>query len=271
MTLDLALITHGPDGVYRIVAQNLPEVPGVRYVVSWQNHGDAPVPPELIRHDVVIFRLDLSGLSNNRNNALEHCEADIVLFAEDDVVYDANGLMSLIRAYEEHPHADFITGLISRPFMPEYPKPGTKLLLPLPRNYYIGSCEISFRRSSVGHLRCHPELGLGSPRMHGGEDEIFLLAAIRQGLNCIFLPIHLGDHPSLSTGCKLCFTNANLRAFGCVIALYTGWESLARIPLKAWRLWRQHKASLARALIYMISGGVRSVALRRKRDRRYLW
>ncbi len=74
-TLDLLVATHRPEGILRVAQMVLPPIAGVRYVVSWQNHHDAPEPEVLKRPDVTILRFDGVGLSANRNNALANCTA----------------------------------------------------------------------------------------------------------------------------------------------------------------------------------------------------
>ena len=85
LELDIAICTYGADGPSRVAMMLLPPEEGVRYVVSWQEHGDA-VLPEILkdRKDVAVFRLDKKGLSNNRNNAIANCTGDIVLISDDD-------------------------------------------------------------------------------------------------------------------------------------------------------------------------------------------
>ena len=70
LTLDLALITFGPDGIRRVGAMNLPRIDGVHYVVSWQCGGDAAVPASLIRPDISVCRTQSRGAAVNRNNAI---------------------------------------------------------------------------------------------------------------------------------------------------------------------------------------------------------
>ena len=58
LELDIAICTYGADGPSRVAMMLLPPEEGVRYVVSWQEHGDA-VLPEILkdRKDVAVFRL----------------------------------------------------------------------------------------------------------------------------------------------------------------------------------------------------------------------
>ncbi len=55
LELDIAICTYGADGPSRVAMMLLPPEEGVRYVVSWQEHGDA-VLPEILkdRKDVAV-------------------------------------------------------------------------------------------------------------------------------------------------------------------------------------------------------------------------
>jgi len=269
MTLDLAVATHRPEGIRRVASMVLPPIEGVRYVVSWQSHENAPIPRELLRPDVEIHRFDGTGISSNRNNAISHCAADIILFSDDDLVYTELRLKSLISAFEDNPEVDLATFICRGDMTRTYPATKTELIA-IPRNYYVSSVEIAFRRATAGHLRCCPELGLGSPQLHGGEDEMFLMSAIRNGLNCCFFPITICEHPGASTGTKARLSNKNLRASGCVIALTYPRSALVRIPLKAWRISRIRQASLPRALINLTRGAMMAPGIL-SRNHKYLW
>lgn len=47
LTLDVLICTYTPDGIRRVAGMNLPALEGVTYIVSWQEHADAPVPDSL--------------------------------------------------------------------------------------------------------------------------------------------------------------------------------------------------------------------------------
>lgn len=270
-SLDLALVTHRPEGIERVAKMVLPPAEGITYVVSWQNHQDTPVPATLAsRPDVKIYRTDSRGISKNRNNALDHCEADIVLFSDDDLVYEAEKLEALRKLYKERPELEVVTLISIHGDDSRFPREEVKLGRKLPRNYSVASFEISFRRAAASDLRCCPELGLGSPQLHCGEDEAFLLSAIRRGLDCRFFPLTICAHPNESTGTKALVTRGNLMGFGCIVALQYPLTSPLRVPLKAWRLWRAGKAPLLTALASLTRGAIMAPGLR-KRNKKYLW
>lgn len=270
LTLDLALVTHRPEGILRVAEMNLPIVDGVRYVVSWQNHGNAPIPSSLLRPDIDIHRFDQTGQSLNRNNALDHCSADIILNADDDLIYEPGAFKAIIKTFEDNPDVDVATFKTQCPKGPIYPDHSCTLGIPLPKGYWVATFDIAFRRRSVGNLCFHPEFGLGSERFHGAEDELFLLAAIRRGLNCRFFPITICEHPGLSTGTNTTMSSEYLRASGCYITLAYPRSFAPRIVLKAWRVSRQGQSGLFQALRYLASGAVAAPSVLR-RSRRYLW
>ncbi len=269
LTLDVAIITHSPEGILRVASMHLPAVDNVNYIVSWQDHRNTPIPQSLIRDDVKIHRLDKTGQVLNRNNVLSLCTADIILNSDDDIIYTTDSLRAVIKAFEDNTDVDVATFRAKRPGAPSYPNNIRTLGIPLPKGYSVAMFEIALRRSTAGQLRCHPELGLGSPSMHGGEDEVLLLSAIRRGLVCRYFPITVCEHPNLSTGNKKSLSDKNLRAMGCVIALYYPYSWVLRIPLKAWRVKKSRQAGFFPALRYLCQGVLKAYSL--LPDSKYLW
>lgn len=270
ITLDIAIITYKPEGIKRLAENALPSIPGVNYVISWQAHESAPIPEELQRSDIKIYRYDGVGQSGNRNNSISKCDADIIMTSDDDVQFYANEINRLRSVYDKHPELDFVTFKSERFGAPQYPQNECQLRTPLPKNYHAGCIELSFRKSTAGWLRVCPELGLNSPRYHGGEDEMLLFTAIKRGLNCWFYPITVCKHEHPSTGSKTHLTKGNLRANGCVIALTYPKSAILRIPLKAWRLNQSGQSNFFRALLYLIQGAIGAPGLL-KRNKEYLY
>ncbi len=271
LTLDLALITYGPEGMHRVEAMNLPSIAGVRYIVSWQRGGDAVVPQSLLdRGDITIVRTDSRGAAVNRNNAIEQCTADIILFADDDLIYTPQQIQSVIDTFQNNPDVDLATFEATHPCGPVYPKTSCRLGDPLPKGYWISAYQIAYRRKSCGDMRCHPEFGAGAPRFVGADDELFLLSAIRRGYDCRFFPINICTHPDLSTGTTATLSEGNLRAIGCYIALAYPMTAPLRLILKAWRAKKSGQSSMLRAMRHMATGAAAAPAILRN-GHRYLW
>lgn len=222
------------------------------------------------RDDISIYRFEQSGLSNNRNNALEHCDADIILISDDDVTYTEDSLHEIINTFCQNPDVDIATFRSNNHPPHIYPATSIQLQHKLPKHYFVCSIEIALRRATAGHLRFCPELGLNSPKLHGGEDEIFVMSAIHRGLKCQFFPITICNHPHASTGTKSHITPAELRASGCVIAIMHPWTTLLRLPLKAIRISRAKQKSFVQTLYHLFSGALMAPGVRH-RNRNYLW
>lgn len=271
MTLDLALVTWQPEGIARVAAQQLPRVDGVRYIVSWQCHGNAPVPESLAsRDDVEIHRCELTGVSNNRNNAVDHCRADIILMADDDITYNPDSLRAIIKAFEAHPEVDVALLQFSGSTPKPYPAKETPLRLPLPRGMWVSLVEIAVRRKSGARaLRFCTELGPGS-RFTCAEDEVFFLSAIRRGLTCRHFPINIGTHPTISSGATAIRSRAYCEAIGIVLALNYKWQAPIRAILRSWRLSRHKRAPFFWALYGILSGIAKTPGFKR-RNKKYLW
>lgn len=258
-TFDFAIATHRPEGIERVSSMLLPPTEGVRYVVSWQNHGDAPVPEDIaLRDDVEVHRFEERGLSKNRNNALKYCKGDIIVSTDDDLIYYPEGLRQLRIAFQQQSDLDFATFRSDHGNMDKFPSEQVDLKGRLPKKYYAASFEIAFRRSTAGNLRFADEFGLGSPMFHCGDDEIFLLTAMRAGYRCRFLPITVCAHPHASTGYLERFTPEILMGLGATIRLIYPCSAALRIPIKARRVSKNGQASFWSALKWLSAGAWRA-------------
>ncbi|WP_300507294.1 glycosyltransferase [uncultured Duncaniella sp.] len=261
LTLDVLICTYTPDGIRRVAGMNLPALEGVTYIVSWQEHADAPVPDSLAsRSDVRVFRLGQKGLSLNRNNAIENSTSDIYLIADDDLRYSAARIEAVRKVFEEDPTLDYAS------FMYEdaqgrvgdckvYPTVECDLRKRLPKGFYQTSFEIAVRRRGLAaELRFHPAFGLGSPWLHAAEEEMFLLTARRLKLNCRFFPIVIATHDGPTTGNRPVTDPCVLRAWGAYLYFAYPFTFPARVVLKARRLDRAGQSRFLTALREMLRG-----------------
>lgn len=250
--------------------QNLPPHEGVGFIVSWQEDMGAEIPPSLKeRQDIKIFRFEKKGLSNNRNNAIEHCEADIILIADDDLEYYPDSFHQIREVFTDNPSAAMILLKMDFPNAKSYPREKRRIGLPLPKNYYISSVEIAFRRGAIGDLQFWPEMGLGNNLLGCGEEELFVASAIKRGYECLFMPLTIGRHPEETTGDNI--SPSILRGHGFIIGILYPVSSFLRIPLKAYRTWRKQKVSFFKTLRETSKGFFYSKTLWKKIPKNYKW
>lgn len=253
MTLDVAVATHGKEGICRVEKMLLPPQERVRYVVSWQEHGNAPIPETLAkRSDVDVWRLEIKGVSNNRNNATDHCSADIVLVSDDDLIYEPDAFHRIITAFEKMPELDLATFRVKFHKSKPYPSDGTVLRLPFPKNYWVSCVEIAFRRKRLSEVRFNPGIGPGAPVLMCGEDELFVIDAIKSGLDCRHIAELICSHPYPSTGTRV--NDGILRSSGFIIRTIYPLTYIPRIFLKAYRTTKGSNHKILHAVRMMLEG-----------------
>lgn len=259
LSLDVAISTYRQEGILKVakMLEPLPPQKGVRYIVSWQEHQDREIPQYLQqRDDVEVFRLEKKGLSNNRNNAISHCKADLVLIADDDLEYKQDFAVQIKKVFEDNPHLDLALFKINFQNRKIYPAQSCIITLSLPENYYAASVEMAFKRDKFKDLKFNTQLGLGAPLMHCGEEEIFLLNALKSNLVCRFFPVIIASHQEFTTGDKV--SPGILRGHGYVIRKYYPVTFPLRIPLKAYRIKKYKKFPFFKSLKYLCQGMVYS-------------
>ena len=125
------------------------------------------------------------GVGLNRNIALLAADADILLFADDDVVYYDGMPQAVIAAFEENPQADVLV------FGLDMVKNGsiferrhlTNRRLYLFNSMRFGTCRIAIRRNALlrANIMFNQNFGGGCP-FSSGEDSLFLKACFDRGL-----------------------------------------------------------------------------------------
>lgn len=246
MNLDVAIATWQPSGILSVERMQLPVITGVRYVVSWQLPGPHPVIPRSLasRPDVTVCYFYRQGVSANRNNALRHCTAPIVLMADDDLDFYPDGLRRVMSAFDENPGLDLATFRHDGADGKKYPPSACSLQSKLPKNYSVATFEIAVRRSSLASLEFDELYGPGAPVWQAAEDEKFLLDARRRGLHCRFFPITIARHQSLTTGFRPIAGRGVAAASGRIIRLEYPLTWPLRLPLKIYRQWRRGASPL---------------------------
>lgn len=261
MTLDVIIATYKPEGIERTARMYLPEIKDVGYVISWQAHENYPIPNNLIRDDIRIFRYEESGLSKNRNNAIAHSDADINYLADDDIIIMPGALEKIIKRFREYPDTQVATFKMKET-RKTYPKEITELGFYLPKNYYVATYQIAFLRNLYPDLRFNEFFGPGSNVFECGEDELFHLCARKKGLKCRFFPDVIASHPHESTGIKKVTDSKIVEGFGAIITKSYPVSFLFRIPLKAYRLYGSKQYGFLSSLYHLMKGCVKSASIK---------
>lgn len=254
LSLEIQIITFGPEGLARVGTMTMPQLPGLRYFVSLQNPDRLPieVPATLARRDdVEIHEHYTRGSNVNRNVALSRGSSDIILFADDDLHYNAEGLKAVIKAFEDDPALDYATFIHTGGDNKSFPDHSFDLSGKDPKGYYMTAFELAVRRRSLpADMRYSNHFGLGMPVFGTGDDSVFFMRLQKSCLKGRFFPIEIVRHPAITTGNRAA-TPTVLRTQGGYLRLKYG---MAEGLLRLLRDVPRRNAPLHSSLAHMLKG-----------------
>ena len=161
------------------------------------------------------------GIGLSRNNALIRASGDILLFADDDVTYKDGYSDIVISEFERLTQADIIIFNVpsTNPERAEYLNSRTKRLHFFNCLRY-GTFRIAVRAESIYRKRiCFSRLFGGGSRYGSGEDSIFLMDCVRNGLRLYASPEVIGN---VSHGASSWFSGYTEKYFYDKGALFAG-------------------------------------------------
>ncbi|WP_375238707.1 glycosyltransferase family 2 protein [Aurantibacter sp.] len=141
------------------------------------------------------------GISNSRNLAIKHAKGKVVLFADDDVVYENNFKSIILKAHKNYVNAAIISfkfidfdGNLFRDYKKEIEHKHTSSTIG-----QINSVVISAKLEKIKFLFFDVNFGLGA-NFEIGEENLFLQDALNKGLDIRFVPKVILKHPIFSSG-----------------------------------------------------------------------
>lgn len=146
-------------------------------------------------HKAVYVNTDTRGVGINRNQALMRANADICLFADDDMVYVDGYAEKVEKAFRECPKADVIVFNLLEPksenkryIIPKYHRVGRLNFL------RYGAARIAVRLASVKKkgIYFNPCFG-GGTEHSAGEDVLFLSSCLDKGLKIYACPEFIAE------------------------------------------------------------------------------
>ena len=243
MTLEILICTYN-DGIATAPNVLMPPMHNISYLVSWQQSDDyqaAELPAELAsRDDVKVVMLHGTGVSANRNNAIDNATGDICLYADDDVTLLPHHVVHIVEYFEARPTLDIASFKYESQNYPKYYPSYSFDLRQRVKNYFVGAIEIAFRRQSVqGKVRFNTLFGQNAPVLNSAEEGVFVLDALEKVLNWFFFPYTIARHDHASTAERKAGDPATLMTDGAYIHLaYKDGTAPLRYVLLAWRACR---------------------------------
>lgn len=262
MTLDVVIATHTEQGILRVEKMNLPAVSDIRYIIGWQNHNNTPIPVSLIRKDISIIRIDNNGVSANRNICINNSKADVILIADDDIRYLPGAFTNIISCFSANPRLEIATFKSFSSNPPKYPLQEWDFSKGMPKDYWVKSFEIAFRNNTNSPLSFNESFGPNSGIFESGDDEIFLISALKKHYVSTFFPITIACHPNPTTNSGKKLNKNIITASGAVITKQYPLSFYVRIPLKAYRIAIKRRFPFIKSIFYLFKGSFKSFKIK---------
>lgn len=151
---------------------------------------------EEINQDNQTIRIIFSkerGLSKSRNLAFKKSNADVVLLADDDLIYFDDFQNTILESFKKHQNYDFLIFNVDN-YDRRYPDKIKNILW----HQVLGfsSCQIAFKRQDVlgKGLRLNENFGTGSGIYNSGEENIFLSQCFKH-FKMRYLPVKILKRP----------------------------------------------------------------------------
>lgn len=133
------------------------------------------------------------GVGLSRNNALMRAEGDIVLFSDEDIVYDKGYEHKVLDAFDAHPEADFLlfNMRVGKERATYWTKEYHRVHTWNAGRYPTYSFAVRRAKLHAAHITFSLLFG-GGAKYSNGEDSLFLRDCLGYGLKVYAIPVELG-------------------------------------------------------------------------------
>ncbi len=197
------------------------------------------------------------GVGNNRNMALLHATADLILFSDDDVVYNDGYAEMIKEAFNGIPDADIILfnlETVGNAFSRRFHNRVFRIGMHNVMNY--GFPRVAARKSSIEKANLSVSMLFGGGAKYcAGEDNLFLTSALNKGLKLYAHTSVIGSTQSTESTWfkgyneKYFFDNgawleASFPLMKHVLHWYFVWKFFSKTPLRRFDIVKLHYAGM---------------------------
>lgn len=145
-------------------------------------------------HDILWMSLNERGVGLSRNNALMRASGDILLFADDDVVYADGYAEKIIKCFENNPKIDLIAFYLQSQ-NPDRPVAivEKEYRLHWYNSLKIGAFRIAIRKDEIQKANVFYSLLFGGgAKYQSGEDNLFIIQCLKRGIRGLVSNVTIG-------------------------------------------------------------------------------
>ena len=140
------------------------------------------------------YEFQEKGVGLSRNNALMRAEGDIVLFSDEDIVYDRGYEQRILDAFKAHPEADLLlfNMRVGASRATYYTEAFHCVHLWNAGRYPTYSFAVRREKLHASHITFSLLFG-GGAKYSNGEDSLFLKDCLKYGLAVYAVPVEIGE------------------------------------------------------------------------------
>ena len=207
----MASLTFGystlADRLENIQLPNLKDHPDWDVLITVQSGtAELPTPQQIAKAPkgdrVQVLAFAGSGVTKIRNQALANAKGDYLIFADDDITFDEEGILNALEYMEDAELALLLgqavdeTGTLRK----SYPSKPTKLNKLNSAKAATYEMLVNTKAVKLAGVSFDESFGAGAPETYLGDEYILIADLVAKGLNCYFAPITLATHPTDSSG-----------------------------------------------------------------------
>lgn len=183
-----------PDWNVTIIIQNPKNI-------AWRGEGLAEL---MLREDLQIHELESVGVAKSRNQAIWQAKGEYLVFSDDDIEFNAEGLEKAIKFLDDNPQYSLLLGQAVDPagkLRKSYP--AVQQELTKFNSARAATYEMIIRVEAIRQLGVwfDEEFGAGA-KNYLGDEYIFIVDLLAAGGRAVFVPITLATHPFESSGSR---------------------------------------------------------------------
>ena len=145
------------------------------------------------RKQVKCYSFAERGVGLSRNNALMRATGDILLFADEDIVYNSGYEEKILNQFKEHPEADFLlfNMRVSQKRATYYTRKYHRVHIWHAGRYPTYSFAVKREKLEAANITFSLLFG-GGAKYSNGEDSLFLKDCLSCGMKVYAVPVELG-------------------------------------------------------------------------------
>ena len=148
-----------------------------------------------------IIELDSIGVTKSRNAVIENTQTEYLVFADDDIEIDANGLRQTVEYLDHHQEVSLVLGRVNAGDKPRKNYPAKPTKLTRFNSAKAATPEMVIRVESIRNAGISFDENFGAGmKYHLGDEYIFVSDCLKKGLEAVSLPIVIASHEQDSSG-----------------------------------------------------------------------